>query len=42
MTLTRKTDMVGEQYVPVKLFNHRYHIDNPKKESEPSLSEARV
>jgi len=41
MTMTEKTDMLGEQYVHVKLFNHRYHTDYCKKESEPSLSEAR-
>jgi len=41
MTLTGKTDMLGEQYVPVKLNKHRYHIDNSEKESEPSLLEAR-
>jgi hypothetical protein len=41
MTLTGKTDMLGELYVPVKLFNHRYHTDYSKKEFEPSLSEAR-
>jgi len=40
MTLTGKTGMRGEQYVPVKLFSHRYHIDYSKKESESSLSEA--
>ena len=48
MTLTGKTDMLGEeyvsvtlgQYVPVTLFNHRHHIDYSKNGSDPSLSEA--
>jgi hypothetical protein len=39
MTLTGKTDMLGELYVPVKLFYHRYQTDYSKKEFEPSLSE---
>jgi len=41
MTLIEKTDMLREQYVPVKLFNYRYDIDYSKKEFKPSLSEAR-